>query len=66
MPDRILPARRDVKAALRAAGLSVRQTDALLRDGWRGLVGQSQAETDELRERFERVLAAVENHAPQA
>ena len=51
MPDeRDFPPRRDVKAALRGLGLSVRQVDALLRDGWKALVGETRAEADELRE----------------
>jgi len=64
MPERVLPERRDVKRALRAAGLSARQTDALLRDGWRGLVGAAQAEADEFRERLERLerFVAVETN----
>lgn len=50
---RTVPPRKAVKAALRSAGLSARQVDALLRAGWRGLVGESAAEVDDLRERFQ-------------
>lgn len=49
----LLPDRKDVKGALRAAGLSARQIDALLRHGWRGLVGETQAEAVELREQLD-------------
>jgi hypothetical protein len=56
---RALPERRKVKAALRAAGLSARQTDALLRGGWAALVGQSQADVDELREGLDRLQRLV-------
>jgi len=48
--DRELPERRAVKQALRDLGMSKRQVDALLKDGWSGLVGETLAETDELRE----------------
>lgn len=50
--ERDLPERREVKRALRDAGLSTRQVDALLRAGWRGLVGEAEAEAAELRERL--------------
>lgn len=68
MSERALPARRDVKAALRSAGLSVRQTAALLRAGWSGVVGESQAEHAELRERLERLerFVAVETDSERA
>ena len=56
---RDLPERRAVKDALRAAGLSVRQVDALLRQGWRGLVGETEAETAELREKLSELRAAL-------
>ncbi len=55
MADRALPERREIKQALRVAGLSARQTDALLRGGWAALVGEAQAEAAELREGFERL-----------
>ena len=57
--DRTVPERRAVKAALRNAGLSNRQVDALLRDGWRALVGEAEAEAAELRERLADLLAKV-------
>lgn len=63
MSEAALPDRRSVKQALRAAGLSNRQTDALLRRGWAGLVGESQAETQELRERLASLLALAERQA---
>ena len=52
MPERDLPERREVKRVLRGLGLSARQVDALLRSGWRGLVGEVQAEAAELRDRL--------------
>jgi len=59
MADRLptLPERKAVRDALRAAGLSSRQANALLRDGWRGIVGASEAEAAELRDQ----LAALAN-----
>lgn len=47
-----LPQRADVRKALRAAGLSDRQAKALLREGWQGIVGASEAEVQELRDRI--------------
>ena len=66
--DRPVPERRAVKAALRAAGLSNRQTDALLRAGWRGLVSESVAEAAELRDALAALQAtvAVETNARRA
>ena len=51
-PSRQIPERRDVKAALRGLGMSSRQVNALLRTGWQGLVGETQAELAELREQL--------------
>jgi hypothetical protein len=48
--DREILERRLIKAALREIGLSDRQVDGLLRDGWKALVGATHAEADELRE----------------
>lgn len=53
MAERDIPERRDVKAALRDLGMSARQVDALLRDGWKTLIGETQAENQELRERLD-------------
>ena len=66
MPD--APDRKTVKVALRGAGLSSRQVDALLRGGWRALVGDSQAESDELRDRLARLeqLVTVESFSSEA
>lgn len=65
---RALPERRDVKQALHAAGLSARQTDALLRGGWAALVGAAQAEAEELREGLDRLkrLVGVADDPPRA
>jgi hypothetical protein len=61
-----IPKRLEVKRALRLAGLSSRQTDALLRGGWAALVGHSQAEADELREGIDRLQKLVGLAAPAA
>ena len=57
MPERLptLPARKSVKDALRASGLSDRQVRALLARGWSALVGESEAEADELRDALEQL-----------
>ena len=66
MPD--APDRKTVKVALRGAGLSSRQVDAFLRGGWRALVGDVQAESDELRDRLARLeqLVTVESFSSEA
>jgi hypothetical protein len=53
------PSRKDVKDALRAAGLSNRQIKALLSRGWRGLVSESQAEAEELRDQLEALRSSL-------
>jgi hypothetical protein len=53
-----LPERKDVKAALRAIGLSNRQVRALLERGWRGLVDETAAENAELLDRIEELRGA--------
>lgn len=50
--DRAVPERKHIKHVLRDAGLSNRQIDALLRDGWKSLVGESVAEAEELRDQL--------------
>lgn len=62
--ERTLPERRDVKLALQGRPvpgfkMSQRQIDALLRGGWRALVGESKAEADELREALARFQVAL-------
>jgi hypothetical protein len=52
--------RRKVKDALRAAGLSSRQAQAILRGGWSALVGEADAERDELREVIADLTSKVE------
>jgi hypothetical protein len=47
-----LPERREIRELLRGR-LSDRQVKALFAGGWRAVVGQAQAETDEIRERLE-------------
>jgi hypothetical protein len=44
-----LPTRRDVERALREAGLSNRQARKFVSAGWPALVGEAQAELDDLR-----------------
>ena len=53
MADREIPERKAIKAALRSTGLSARQTDALLREGFKALIGATKAENAELREQLE-------------
>jgi hypothetical protein len=43
-----LPDRRTIERALRAAGLSSRQAKRFVSAGWPALVGEAQAEVDEL------------------
>ena len=57
MPDVELPERKQVKQALRKLGLSNRQVDAVLRSGWKALVGASEAEAQELKERLAEMSA---------
>jgi DNA-binding transcriptional MerR regulator len=52
MTDRQIPERKEVKKALRGLGMSARQVEALLRDGWKSLIGEAEAEAQELRERL--------------
>ena len=54
--DTQVPERKAVKAALRAAGLSHRQVDSLLRDGWKSLVGEVQAEAQELKDKLAELM----------
>jgi hypothetical protein len=49
----MLPSRREVEAALRQVGLSHRQAKKLISAGWPALVGEAEAEAEELRERIE-------------
>jgi len=56
----MIPPRETVKQALREAGLSARQTRAILRGGWRELVGEAEAERDELREVIAELTSKVE------
>ncbi len=44
--------RKSVKIALREVGMSNRQINALLRSGWKSLVGETVAENAELREKL--------------
>jgi hypothetical protein len=67
-PERTLPDRRAVRAALRGVGLSNRQADAFIRDGWKAVVGVVKAENEELREALTALnkLVAVETKSPSA
>ena len=53
MNDREIPERSQLKSALRSTGLSSRQTDALLREGYKALIGETQAENEELQEQLD-------------
>jgi hypothetical protein len=64
--DRTLPERRNVKAALRQAGLSHRQVDAVLRGGWAALVGETEAENAELQEKLREITDALQSRATSA
>ena len=44
--------RPEIERLLRAAGLSHRQARKLMAVGWAGVVGEQQAEQDELRQRL--------------
>lgn len=55
-----LPERKAVKAALRSAGLSDRQTQALLKSGWGALVGESNAEASELQDQLDSLLRQLQ------
>lgn len=46
------PSRPEIEKVLREAGLSVRQAKRLLSEGWRGVVGEREAEAAELRDRM--------------
>lgn len=50
---RDIPERKAVKKVLRELGMTNRQIDGLLRDGWKKLVGETTAENAELREQLE-------------
>lgn len=53
------PTRKDIEAALRAAGLSHRQARKMLALSWPAVVGEAQAEADELRDRLEALSASL-------
>ena len=54
MSERLFPPRKEIRAKLRELGMSHRQIDALIRPGWRDLIGESQAEIEEAQEAKER------------
>lgn len=59
-----IPSRRDVERALREAGLSHRQARKLLGVAWRHVVGEAQAEADELRAELADLKAAFTGRKP--
>ena len=59
MPDRMIAERKVLKAALTQAGLSARQADALLRGGYKLLIGETEAENQELKERLEELITQL-------
>jgi hypothetical protein len=54
-----VPDRKAAKIALREAGFSSRQVDALLRAGWRALVTAKDAEIAELEDAVEAMAARL-------
>ena len=61
MTERIIPPRRDVKAKLRELDMTHRQIDALLRLGWRGLVGETKAELIETQEALRHLQTSLKS-----
>jgi hypothetical protein len=61
MSDREIPERREVKRVLRGLGMTSRQVDALIRNGWSALVGETQAENEELKEACAALTARLKN-----
>jgi hypothetical protein len=55
MTDRPIPERKHVKEKLRELGMTHRQIDGLLRAGWKNLVGETQAENEELHEQLKQL-----------
>jgi hypothetical protein len=49
----MLPSRREVEVVLRQCGLSHRQAKRFISAGWPVLVGETEAEAEELREKIE-------------
>lgn len=60
MSDRPIPERKAVKSALRELGLSNRQVNGLLRHGWRSLVGETEAELNEVNEALQALRASMD------
>lgn len=58
-PDRAIAERKVLKAALREKGLSARQADALLRGGYKALIGETAAENAELRDQLEELKRRI-------
>ena len=59
MNNREIPERKAIKSALRSLGMSNRQVDALLRDGYKKLIGETLAENAELRESLEALAKRI-------
>lgn len=57
------PDRKAAREALRKIGFSSRQVDALFRAGWRGLVGEKDAELAELHDAVEAMAARLQSKA---
>ena len=60
MNDRPIPERKAVKVALRELGMSHRQIDAFLHDGWKSLVGETEAERADLEEKLRGVIERIQ------
>jgi hypothetical protein len=58
-----VPDRKAARDALRKLGFSSRQVDALFRDGWRGLVGEKDAEIAELEDAVEAMAERLSKKA---
>jgi hypothetical protein len=54
-----MPDRPEIERLLRQAGLSHRQARKLLSVGWRGVVGEQQAEHDELKQKLAELEARM-------
>ena len=52
--------RKSIKRALAELGMSNRQVDALLRDGYKALVGATKSENLELREQLEELRTTIQ------
>ena len=59
MSDREILERKQIKAALRAEGMSNRQINGLLRGGYKLLIGETEAENAELQEQLQDLIQKI-------